>query len=165
VEYTCELVEELIKEDRQVAVSVEYLGSLDAIRDNLEARGLKVAEFSGRNTSTRETERKAYQKGQRDILIFSTESSISLHKEGKTDKERAQVVHDLRWSGIEQEQIDGRSHRNGEHAPVYWCFARNTIEERVAEILLGKLESMNTLRGDTTTFGAIYQEIAGATGV
>lgn len=156
---TCDLAEELLEEGRQVAISVEYLGSLDAIRENLEKRGYAVGEFSGRNVSGREAVRRAYQKGELDAIIFSTESSISLHQENPTDRPRAQVVHDLRWSAIEQEQVDGRSHRNGTHAPVYWCFARETVEERVAKILLAKLEAMNTLRGDDCSFGHIYSEL------
>lgn len=159
VEATCNQVEELLEEGRQTAVSVQFLGSLDAIKENLEKRGYTCGEFSGRNTKDREEIRKSYQNGDLDVIIFSTESSISLHQETPDSKPRAQVVHDLRWSAIEQEQVDGRSHRNGTHAPVYWCFARNTIEERVATILLKKMEAMNTLRGDEGSFNHIYQEI------
>jgi hypothetical protein len=156
---TCDLAEELLEEGRQTAISVEYLGTLDAIRENLEKRGYKCGEFSGRNTSEREKVRKSYQNGELDVIIFTTEVSISLHQENPSDKPRAQIVHDLRWSAIEQEQVDGRSHRNGTHAPVYWCFARDTIEERVGKILLAKLESMNALRGDECSFGHIYKEL------
>lgn len=159
VEQTCDLAEELLEEGRQTAISVEYLGTLEAIKADLEKRGYKCGEFSGRNTSQREDIRKAYQKGELDVIIFTTEVAISLHQETPKDKPRAQIVHDLRWSAIEQEQVDGRSHRNGTHAPVYWCFARDTIEERVAKILLAKLEAMNALRGDECSFGHIYKEL------
>lgn len=159
IENTVELAEELVENGYQVAISVEYLRSLDLIKEALEKKGYKVGEFSGRNASLRENERKAYQKGLLDVIIFSTESSISLHQENDTDKPRTQINHDLRWSGIEQEQVDGRSHRNGRHAPVYWCFSKNTVEERVAKILLSKLESMNTLRGDDCSFASIYKHI------
>ena len=159
VQETCDLAEELLEEGRQTAISVEYLGTLAAIRENLKKRGYKCGEFSGQNTGERENIRKAYQRGELDVIIFTTEVSISLHQEKPGDKPRAQLVHDLRWSAIEQEQVDGRSHRNGTHAPVYWCFARDTIEERVARILLAKLEAMNALRGDDCSFGHIYKEL------
>jgi len=165
VENTCDLAEEILENGYQIAISVEYLKTLDEIKANLEKRGYQVVEFSGRNTRDREECRQAYQKGEADVIIFSTESAISLHQEKDSDKPRAQINHDLRWSGIEQEQVDGRSHRNGRHAPVYWCFTKNTIEERVATILLEKLESMNTLRGDKDcSFSHIYREISQTNG-
>ena len=160
VSHTADLAEELISNGYQVAISVEYLKTLDLIKDALIKKNLRVLEFSGRNTGVREQERLKYQDGLADAIIFSTESSISLHQLNDNDKPRAQINHDLRWSAIEQEQIDGRSHRNGRHAPVYWCFSAYTIEERVATILLSKLEAMNTLRGDRNVdFSRIYGEI------
>jgi SNF2 family DNA or RNA helicase len=160
---TAELAEELLDQGYQVAISVEYLMTLDQIREALEKKGYVVAEFSGRNSAGREAERLRYQKGEADVIIFSTESSISLHQLQDTDRPRAQINHDLRWSAIEQEQVDGRSHRNGRHAPVYWSFSKDTVEERVATILLKKMESMNQLRGDqggSADFGSIYREIS-----
>jgi SNF2 family DNA or RNA helicase len=160
VNHTADLAEELLSNGYQVAISVEYLKTLDLIKEALIKKNFKVVEFSGRNTSTREEERLKYQEGAADVIIFSTESSISLHQLNDHDKPRAQINHDLRWSAIEQEQIDGRSHRNGRHAPVYWSFSSETIEERVATILLSKLEAMNTLRGDRNVdFSRIYNEI------
>jgi len=156
---TCDLAKELLENGYQVAISVEFLKTLDTIKDELEKEGISCGEYSGRNTAERETERKAYQQGNKKVLLFSTETSISLHQETPSDAPRSQINHDLRWSGIEQEQIDGRSHRNGSHAPIYWCFGKNTVEEKVGTILLSKLENMNTLRGDTTSFQAIYQAI------
>jgi len=159
-EHTADLAEELLSNGYQVAISVEYLKTLDLLKELIVKKGFKVVEFSGRNTQNREEERQKYQEGVADVIIFSTESSISLHQISNHDKPRAQINHDLRWSAIEQEQIDGRSHRNGRHAPVYWCFSSDTIEERVAKILLSKLESMNTLRGDRNVdFSHIYNEI------
>lgn len=159
VPHSCALALELLQNGYQVAISVEFLQSLDAIRKILTQEGISCSEYSGRNRESREQERKKYQGGHSPVILFSTESSISLHQEQKTDPLRSQINHDLRWSAIEQEQIDGRSHRNGTHAPTYWCFAKNSIEEKVAEILLNKLENMNTLRGDNLSFADIYSAI------
>ena len=79
---------------------------------------------------------------------------ISLH-EGETNNggnnvPRCQIDHDLRWSAIQAHQIDGRSHRDGKFAQVYWVVAKDTIDSRVAEVLLWKLESMSNLQGDFT---------------
>ena len=43
-----------------------------------------------------------------------------------------------------------RSHRDGKFAQVYWVVAKDTIDSRVAEVLLWKLESMGNLQGDST---------------
>ena len=159
VPHTCALAQELLENGYQVAISIEFLQTLDRIKETLEKEGIGCGEYSGRNTATREQERQNYQKGGKKVLIFSTETSISLHQENPQDSPRSQINHDLRWSGIEQEQIDGRSHRNGTHAPTYWCFAKNSVEEKVATILLAKLENMNTLRGDPPSFQALYKAI------
>jgi hypothetical protein len=66
----------------------------------------------------------------------------------------------LRWSAIQAHQIDGRSHRDGKFAQVYWTVARETIDIRVAEVLLRKLESMSNLQGDPVTdFEEIFNSI------
>ena len=79
---------------------------------------------------------------------------ISLHQgdanSGGNDVPRAQLDHDLRWSSVAAHQLDGRSHRNGRHAPVYWLVAKGTVDERVAEVLLLKLQRMGRIQGDDT---------------
>jgi SNF2-related domain len=165
--YTADLTEELLSNNCQVAISTEYHLSMEEIGKELSKKGIEWVEFSGKNTNEREKNRLRYQNDEVPVIIFTTESSISLHQENKDRKKRAQINHDLRWSAIEQEQIDGRSHRNGTHAPTFWCFSKETIEERVGEILLNKLESMGTIRGDKllndnsvpTNFQEIYDAI------
>ena len=56
--------------------------------------------------------------------------------------------------------LDGCSHRDGKFAQVYWVVAKETIEARVAEVLLRKLESMGNLQGDSTKdFEEIFKSI------
>jgi SNF2 family DNA or RNA helicase len=155
---TTALAEELLENGYQVAISVQYHKTLQALKETL-GKNYKVGEFSGANEPDREEERKRYHAGIYDVLLFTVESSISLHQIQDTDKPKTQINHDLRWSGIQQEQIDGRSHRNGRHAPVYWCFTKDTIEEKVATILLEKLEGMNTIQGGNAEFEHIWNTI------
>src|SRR5262249_5671976 len=51
----------------------------------------------------------------------------------------------IHWMGT-----NGRSHRDGKFAQVYWVVAKDTVDGRVAEVLLWKLESMGNLQGDST---------------
>jgi hypothetical protein len=88
------------------------------------------------------------------VILFNVVEGISLHEgetnNGGNDGPRCQIDHDLRWSAIQAHQIDGRSHRDGKFAQVYWVVAKDTIDSRVGEVLLWKLESMGNLQGDST---------------
>ena len=95
-----------------------------------------------------------YQRGDAPVILFNVVEGISLH-EGETNNAennvpRCQIDHDLRWFAIQAHQIDGRSHRDGKFAQVFWVVAKDTVDSRVAEVLLWKLESMGNLQGDST---------------
>ena len=81
-------------------------------------------------------------------MVFTVEEGISLHQGEHDDVPRSEVIHDLRWSAIQMAQIEGRCHRDGRYAPVYWTYADETIEERIAGIVCGRLESMKAMVGD-----------------
>jgi hypothetical protein len=50
----------------------------------------------------------------------------------------------------------------GRFAQVYWVVAKDTVDSRVAEVLLWKLESMGNLQGDSTKdFEEILSAIQG----
>jgi hypothetical protein len=58
------------------------------------------------------------------------------------------VIHDLRWSAIQMAQIEGRCHRDGRFAQVYWTYADDTLEERIAAVVCRRLQSMKSMVGD-----------------
>lgn len=157
VEDTIELCQELLDNGRQVAISCEFLATMDAMEEALAKRKIEHARIDGQRTKTsqsKESERLRYQRGETQVILFNIAEGISLH-EGETNNggnnvPRCQIDHDLRWSAIQAHQIDGRSHRDGKFAQVYWVVAKETIEARVAEVLLRKLESMGNLQGDST---------------
>jgi hypothetical protein len=39
-------------------------------------------------------------------------------------------AHDLRWSPIQMARIEGRCHRDGHFAQVFWAYANGTIESK-----------------------------------
>jgi hypothetical protein len=158
VEETIELCQELLDNGRQVAISCEFLATLDSLEAALANKKIGNARIDGQRTKTsesKESERLRYQRGETPVILFNIAEGISLH-EGETNHHgnnvpRSQIDHDLRWSAIQTHQIDGRSHRDGKYAQVYWMVTKETIDVRVAEVLLRKLESMGNLQGDSTT--------------
>ena len=80
-----------------------------------------------------ETTRNAYQSGDLDVAIFTVTESISLHQ-GELpggDRPRAQVIHDMRHSAVQLQQIEGRSNRDSSGAVIYYTYAEDTVEEAI----------------------------------
>ena len=63
---------------------------------------------------------------------------------------RSEIIHDLRWSAIQMAQIEGRCHRDGRFAQVYWVYADRTIEERIARVVARRIQAMKEMIGDET---------------
>jgi len=157
VEDSIELCLGLLDNGRQIAISCEFLATMDAIQEGLQKKKIGYARVDGRstkNTEQRETERLRYQRGEVQVMLFNVTEGISLHEgevnHGGNNVPRCQIDHDLRWSAIQAHQIDGRSHRDGKFAQIYWIVAKETIDGRVAEVLLRRLESMGNIQGDLT---------------
>jgi Helicase conserved C-terminal domain len=149
VQGTAELVRELLENGKQVAISVAFRESLDALRTELN--GVACAQIHGGLSATeREAERMRFQRGDSPVILFTLEEGISLHQGEHGDVPRAEVIHDLRWSAIQMAQIEGRCHRDGRFAQVYWAYAEATIEERIARIVVNKLLAMKEMIGDDT---------------
>jgi hypothetical protein len=146
---TVELVRELLDNGHQVAVSVAFMESLGVIREALD--DVPVAEIHGKLSATaREAERLRFQRGEARVVLFTVEEGISLHQGEHSETPRSQVVHDLRWSAIQMAQIEGRCHRDGRFAQVYWAYADGTVEERIARVVARRIVSMKELVGDDT---------------
>jgi len=150
VDATVNLVADLVNSNKRVPVSVEFLDSLNAIAQGLDKKRISYTYISG-STADREERRKAFQQGNCDVILFTIKEGISLHQGqmlGQQDKPRAQVVHDLRWSGIDQHQIDGRSHRDGKFCPIYWMILKGSVEEKVGKRVLERMGGMAGIMGD-----------------
>jgi len=150
VEATVDLIADLVSSNRKVPVSVEFLDSMNAIAQGLEKKHISYTSISG-STPDREAKRLHFQSGKCDVILFTVKEGISLHQGqilGEKDQPRAQVVHDLRWSGIDQHQIDGRSHRDGQFCPIYWMILKGTVEEKVGKRVLERMGGMAGIMGD-----------------
>ena len=146
---TLELVRELLDNGHQVAVSVAFLETLEAMRAELEAESIPCALVHGRlPAGAREDERLRFQRGAARVVLFTVEEGISLHQGEHNDVARSEVIHDLRWSAIQMAQIEGRCHRDGRFAQVYWAYADGTIEEQIALVVARRIQSMKGMVGD-----------------
>ena len=149
---TLELVHDLLANGHQVAVSVAFAETLAAIRDGLAATKIACAEIHGRlPAAAREEQRLRFQRGEAPVVLFTVEEGISLHQGEHVDIPRSEVIHDLRWSAIQMAQIEGRCHRDGRFAQVYWAYADGTIEDRIARVVAGRIQSMKEMVGDDVT--------------
>ncbi len=156
-EGTVELARELLENGHQVAISVAFIETLAALRTSLEGGlgGVPCAAIHGGiPAAEREEERLRFQRGDARVVLFTVEEGISLHQGEHTehgkrgDVPRSEVIHDLRWSAIQMAQIEGRCHRDGRFAQVYWAYAADTIEERIAQVVARRIQSMKEMIGD-----------------
>lgn len=149
VEGTLALALELLENGQQVAISVSFIETLEALRDGLIREGVASASIHGRmDAGTRESERLRFQRGEVKVALFTVEEGISLHQGEHNEAPRSEVIHDLRWSAIQMAQIEGRCHRDGRFAQVYWTYADDTIEARIAAVVCRRIQSMKSMVGD-----------------
>jgi SNF2 family DNA or RNA helicase len=156
---TVGLVEDLIDNERQVAVSVQFLETADALCEQLQAKGITVARIDGSmSADEREVDRIAFQTGDAQAIVFTVTEGVSLHAgevaAGANMIERAMIIHDIRYSALDQHQIEGRTHRDGQNAIAYYAFAEGTIEEQIVSRTIDRLSDMATMLGDDTTWVA-----------
>jgi superfamily II DNA or RNA helicase len=146
---TVELVHELLENGHQVAISVAFVETLSSIRASLESAKIPCAGIHGAiPAALREAERMRFQRGEARVALFTVEEGISLHQGEHNDVPRSEVIHDLRWSAIQMAQIEGRCHRDGRFAQVYWAYADATIEEKIALVVARRIQAMKSMVGD-----------------
>lgn len=154
---TVATIEEFLDNGQQVAVSVAFRDTQEEIARLLRERGLAPALIHGEQSAgEKEDERLRFQRGDTPVVLFTVEEGISLHQGEHNDVPRVLLVHDLRWSAIQMAQIEGRCHRDGRFAPSLWLFASDTVDERIAHVLVGRVKTMKGMLGDdTATLDAI----------
>lgn len=160
---TVEYVTDLLENNLQVAISVEFMETLNLMKAELEKKGYTVAVFSGANSSTREQERYEFQRGHAQVILFTVEEGVSFHAGEKLhDKRtasltpRATVIHDIRYSAISCIQIEGRCHRDGQNATVYYPYFEKTVQDKIAQVMIRRMSHMKNLSGDDS---AVIEDI------
>ena len=159
-----EHVAALCENDQQVAVSVAFLETSTQMVGSLGREGLRVGTINGtQSAAENERQRVAFQTGQLDVIVFTVTESISLHQ-GELpggDRPRSLVIHDVRHSAIQMKQIEGRCHRDGQRALIYYAYAEDTVDERLATRAMARMASMDSMAGDDVDdLDALIAEIA-----
>jgi hypothetical protein len=151
---TTDFAQMLLDEGQQVAVSVAFLETSALLADGLRGRGWRVGEINGeKRGGENEATRIAFQTGQLDAVVFTVTESISLHR-GELpggERERSLIIHDMRHSAVELAQVEGRAHRDGQRALIYYAFAEGTVEEKVAVRAVARMAAMDGMAGDDTS--------------
>lgn len=155
--HTVDEVLDLLDNNLQVAVYCEFMESIEKMKDALEKKHIPCAVYTGANSDTRESERIRFQKGQAKVIFFSVDSAISLHAgeqlpDGSfaSKASRTTLLHDVTYSGIKCSQVEGRTHRDGQFAPVYYLYALGTAEEKIAQTMIGRVKSILSIMDDET---------------
>lgn len=155
VPQTVEQIVENLELGNQVAVSYRFIESVEETKSALAKLGIEASEFSGRPFINKERERLRFQKGDTKVILFTVEEAVSFHaNESLPDGSKASpfkrttLIHDLRYSALSITQILGRAHRDGEQSNAYFLYADGTIEEKILNIMLNKMENLATLSGD-----------------
>jgi SNF2 family DNA or RNA helicase len=161
---TVEHTLDLLANDRQVLISVEFLETAELLAEMLNKRRVHSVAITGaQNAGERERARIEFQQGKAPVVIFTIREGISLHAGEKasnaTTTERVTILHDPRWSAIATAQIEGRAHRDGQRAVAYHAFGEETVEEKVVRRVLERLSDMKTMIGDDTDALELLREI------
>lgn len=157
---------DLLDNGHQVAVSVAFQETLAAIKERLAGAGVEVAEIHGElGADDKEEQRLDFQTGRKKVVLFTVEEGISLHQGEYNDATRSEVIHDIRWSAIAMSQIEGRTHRDGKFSQIYWMIAPGTIDERIAEVVIGRIKTMKAMVGDDLTTVSAIEEALHTLGV
>ncbi len=164
---TAEFARDLLDGDQQVAMSVAFLETSAALVAALYGSGWRVGEINGEQPGDiNEAVRVAFQTGQLDAVVFTVTESISLHRHEMPggDRTRALVLHDMRHSAIQLAQIEGRCHRDGQQATVYYAFAENTVEEAITAMVVRRMTSMEAMAGEDASLldaiAAVVEQVA-----
>lgn len=163
--YMVDAIKDMLADGNQVAVSCEFSGTIELIRDHMLDRGMaEPAIFTGQNTATRENERLAFQRGEKKVILFSTAEGINLQANEKdvgspSSAPRSLLIAEPRWSPLKMSQIEGRTQRNGEVSTAWYAYASGTIENKVISRMISGMSSVALMRGDAEERSAGLREL------
>lgn len=151
---TAAWAQRVVEAGRQAVISCEFVGAAaDPIADRLAEAGIGVARLYG-GIADPEAQRLRFQRGEAPVVIFTPTTSLSLHTGERLDGDliasgapREGLMHNVRFSGLQGRQILGRSHRDGQVCQWWLSYAQDTIEEKIAQIMITRFIATNNTAG------------------
>lgn len=165
VDHTVQAVIADVQRGYQVLVATELVSTAaDPVAERLADAGYSVARIYGSGGDA-EAERLRFQRGQAQVVVFNTTSSINLHAgEVLPDGSRATSVprkgffHQPRYSGIAARQTMGRAHRDFQVCSWSLLAGAGTIEQSAAQVMFSRLATTTTSTdGDISTIAAVAE--------
>lgn len=146
--YIAEYIKDLLEGDIQVAVSAEFMATVNSLVENLGSK--EVALFTGKNEATREEERQAFQRGDKRVIIFTPSEGFNLHQgeTGGNNVPRVQICAEPSWSPIKGKQKEGRTNRDGKNAPLIYPSAIDTIDYSVIKSQMDGFANIDSMMGE-----------------
>lgn len=152
-----DFIAEQVESDKQVFVSVEFMDTIDMLKEALQKKKIPVSEVSGRNTAEREQERLKFQKGTTKVVLCTVVAGVSFHAgeilpDGSTatTNDRVTILYNIRNNPNDSIQALGRCHRDGMNSITYVPFFVDTIDEKVVVGFTNKTSNMNMMIGSKT---------------
>lgn len=132
-----ELLENLLDSGDKVVVFSQYLGMIDLIQQYLNDQGIGHVGITGRTVHRDEMLRTFREDKQTRVFVGTTKAGGV----GIDLTSASAVIHyDRWWTAAQEDQATDRLHRMGQCRPVnvYKLLARNTLEERIHELIESK---------------------------
>jgi superfamily II DNA or RNA helicase len=136
---------DLRAEGHRALVFTQFLGSLAAIHELLDAQGVEYRSFDGSTPTKQRDEAIAeFQAGEADVFVMSLKAGgVGINLTGAD-----YVIHlDPWWNPAVEDQATGRAHRIGQQRPVtvYRLVTVGTIEEKILELHASKRDLADDL--------------------
>ena len=145
---------EWLDDDKQVYISLEFIESLEKLKEALEKKKISVVEISGRNAAEREDQRLKFQKGQAKVALCTVVAGISLHASETlpdgtkaTSAERITVLADIRQNPLDSLQALGRAHRDGQNSLAFIPYIEDSVDNKVVERFINKVINTEVMTG------------------
>jgi len=146
-----QLAKDALEDGYQPAVSFEFLESAEAFVDQMGAEPVAVITGDVKGDA-REQQRLRFQRGEARVVVFTITEAISLHAGeqlvGGNNTRRKSIVADVRRSAIQQLQIEGRTHRDGQLSISYMVYATGTVEKTIIDRAIQRMNDLKTMQGD-----------------
>jgi SNF2 family DNA or RNA helicase len=146
VDYTIEMVERLLAQEKKVIVFTNFTETLDLIAAHFKKQAVKL---DGRmSKAARQQSVDEFQTNPK-IMVFV--SNLKAGGVGITLTEaEAVIISDLSFVPVEMAQAEDRAYRYGQNksVSVYYPVFENTIEMQIYDIVERKKKVINTVMGD-----------------